>query len=126
MTSNGRPVTQISPATKHSTVTVTCVWDEGCPTRIAQLKKDGTELIFDQIRPNYDMRQRSLRQINYVIQHVQSSDRGQITCEAAGARHKISVMVHVRCELYLSLHISSLSLFLPLSHIYLSICIMKV
>ena len=102
MTSNGRPVTQISPATKHSTVTVTCVWDEGYPPETALLKKNDTELISDYDGPNNDERHLSLRHIDYVIQRVQCSDSGLITCEAAGTRLYKSLMLLVRCELYSS------------------------
>ena len=98
VTSNGVPVSHTSPASRHYTVTVTCIWDEGCPSQTALLKKDGTEFGSSSDRPYDEKRNGSLRHIDYVIQHVHCSDSGLITCEAAGARRNKSLMLVVRCE----------------------------
>ena len=105
VTTNGFPVNETSPVTRDITVTgntavtVTCVWEDGCPPQTARLTKDGDELSPASVRHNSDEPDRSLRQIDYVIQHAQCNDSGLITCEAAGSAHNKSFMLLVKCEL---------------------------
>ena len=99
MTSNGLPVSQTSPVTRNSNVTVTCAWNEGYPPQTALLKKDGTELNSIALdSPHGKTECASLRQIDYVIQHVQCNETGLITCEATGSENNKNHTLLVKCE----------------------------